>query len=295
MTQASGPGHVAFSLDKPGEMLALPLQPGSTVEVREHVFVAASGSVSYGWFDPGVQYTTGAGKEAETHYPLGMFMDRFSAGDQPGLVVLHASGNVLVRTLAADETILVKPAALLLKDPTVAVHLHLDQPGSPYTSWTAGGRYVWVRLYGPGRVAVQTGEKHAHDPAGSITRSSPRTEWRPFVDAAGRTTAPVRWQVLGLDNAPRGPMRLDQARGWGIVGRAAGDPMVWTEGLPEWVPVSAISRCSRCGAEAPAIRTNEISTMGKVLFVVLLLLCFPLSFLAFKLKKRICAACSAEV
>ncbi len=28
MTQAQGPGHIAFSQDAPGELIALPLQPG---------------------------------------------------------------------------------------------------------------------------------------------------------------------------------------------------------------------------------------------------------------------------
>ena len=34
MTQAQGPGHIAFSRDAPGEMIALPLQPGQAVDVR---------------------------------------------------------------------------------------------------------------------------------------------------------------------------------------------------------------------------------------------------------------------
>ena len=37
MTQAQGPGHIAFSRDAPGEMIALPLQPGQAVDVREHL------------------------------------------------------------------------------------------------------------------------------------------------------------------------------------------------------------------------------------------------------------------
>ena len=50
MTQAQGPGHIAFSRDAPGEMIALPLQPGQAVDVREHFFLVATANVTYDWF-----------------------------------------------------------------------------------------------------------------------------------------------------------------------------------------------------------------------------------------------------
>src|SRR5439155_13877670 len=34
MTQAEGPGHIAFSKDAAGEMIAVPLQPGQGLDVR---------------------------------------------------------------------------------------------------------------------------------------------------------------------------------------------------------------------------------------------------------------------
>ncbi len=98
MMQAQGPGHIAFSRDAPGEMIALPLQAGETIDVREHLFMLATGNVGYNWFATNIWYTTQAGDDTETHYPLGMFMDRFSA-QNPGLLLLHAGGNVLVREL----------------------------------------------------------------------------------------------------------------------------------------------------------------------------------------------------
>src|SRR5262249_3319113 len=36
MTQAQGPGHIAFSRDAAGEMIAVPLQPGRSIDTREH-------------------------------------------------------------------------------------------------------------------------------------------------------------------------------------------------------------------------------------------------------------------
>ena len=100
MTQAQGPGHIAFSRDAPGEMIALPIQPGQAVDVREHLFMVATNRVAYDWFSTDVWFVTRNGNDKETHYPVGMFMDRFSAPQAPGLLLLHAAGNVFVRELA---------------------------------------------------------------------------------------------------------------------------------------------------------------------------------------------------
>ena len=157
MTQAQGPGHIAFSRDAPGEMIALPLQPGQAVDVREHLFMVATDKVAYDWFQTNIWYTTRSGNDTETHYPVGMFMDRFTAPRLPGLLVLHAAGNVFVRQLAAHQTILVKPTALIFKDPSVGMQLHFEHPQMGFSLWGSwSNRYMWLRLHGPGRVAVQS-------------------------------------------------------------------------------------------------------------------------------------------
>ncbi len=179
MTQAQGPGHIAFSRDAPGEMIALPLQPGQAVDVREHLFLVATGNVAYDWFQSGIWFTTSSGNESETHYPLGAFMDRFSAPNAPGLLLLHSAGNAFVRYLAPNQTILVKPTALLFKDPTVQMQLHLEHPAGTWSSWRSwGNRYLWLRLYGPGRVAVQSAYSPMEDNGRNITRHSGATEQR---------------------------------------------------------------------------------------------------------------------
>lgn len=157
MTQAQGPGHIAFSRDAPGEMVALPLQAGQVVDVREHLFMIATSNVAYDWFSTGIWFTTGSGNDKETHYPVGMFMDRFSAPQSPGLLLLHAAGNVFVRELAPYQSILVKPTSLIFKDPTVQMGLHFEHPNTGFRGWgTWSNRYLWLRLWGPGRVAVQS-------------------------------------------------------------------------------------------------------------------------------------------
>jgi uncharacterized protein (AIM24 family) len=179
MTQAHGPGHIAFSRDAPGEMIAMPLQPGQAVDVREHLFLVATSQITYDWFQTGIWFTTRSGNESETHYPLGMFMDRFFAPAAPGLLLLHAAGNAFVRMLQPGQAILVKPTALLFKDPTVQMQLHFEHPAGTWSSWRSwGNRYLWLRLYGPGRVAVQSAYSPLEDNGRNITQHSGATEQR---------------------------------------------------------------------------------------------------------------------
>jgi len=195
MLQARGPGRVAFSHDTAGELLAVPLQPGAAVDVREHRMVVASGAIDYDWIDSGVWFTTSGGNaqdqasgmkllkmgldvagmasgddrdrsnEIEYHYPLGQYLDRFVARDSPGVVFVQAGGNAFIRDLAEGEQILVKPPALLFKDPSVGMQLHVEFPGAGIKLWRSwGNRYLWLRMWGPGRVALQSLYDRLEDP-----------------------------------------------------------------------------------------------------------------------------------
>ncbi|HTY83091.1 MAG TPA: AIM24 family protein [Silvibacterium sp.] len=176
MAQARGPGHIAFSKDQPGELIALPLHPGQAVDVREHMFLVATSVVEYDWFQPQIWYQVQEGKDAETIYPVGMFMDRFSAPAAPGLLLLHAGGSVLVRQLGPGETILVKPTALVFKDPTVQMQLHLEHPNSGYLNWGYyTNRCIWLRLFGPGRVAIQSVFERVEKEGGNLVSYSNAT------------------------------------------------------------------------------------------------------------------------
>jgi uncharacterized protein (AIM24 family) len=179
MTQAQGPGHIAFSRDAPGEMVALPIQPGQSVDAREHMLVVATSNVAYDFFWTNVWFNTQSGDETETHYPLGQSMDRFIAKTTPGLVILHAAGNVFVRNLAPRQSILIKPTALLFKDSTVNMNLHIEMPNSPrsfFGGWNH--RYLWLQVTGPGRVAVQSAFEPIEDDGNTITSTSAATQHR---------------------------------------------------------------------------------------------------------------------
>jgi uncharacterized protein (AIM24 family) len=184
MTQAAGPGHIAFSQDAPGELVALPLQPGQSIDVKEHLFLTATSNVTYDWFSTNIWFKTQSGSdnnETETHYPVGMFMDRFYAPQSPGLLLLHAAGNVFVKDLGPYDAILVKPTALIFKDPSVQMQIHFEYPRAGITfgfwgAWTQ--RYLWLRLTGPGRVAISSVFHHIEGEARNITNFSYATEQR---------------------------------------------------------------------------------------------------------------------
>lgn len=174
MTQAQGPGHIAFSKDQPGDVIALPLHPGQSVDVREHMFLVATSNVTYDWFQSHVWYTTQNGDDRETHYPIGNFLDSFSAPSAPGLLLLHAGGSVFVRQLAPGETILIKPTAFVFKDPSVQTELHFDHPAGTVWGYRTY-RCIWLRLYGPGRVAIQSVFEHLEAESGSLSNYSQAT------------------------------------------------------------------------------------------------------------------------
>jgi uncharacterized protein (AIM24 family) len=202
MLQAVGPGTVSLSHDAPGELIVVPIQAGSAVDVREHHMVAATLGLGFDWSDTGIWFSTsgsrgtgqtgGAGllkmgldmaglsdmaglgdmgegsdsrDEIEYHYPAGRYIDRFSAVDRPGAIFVQAGGNVFLRDLAEQESLLVKPPALLYKDPTVAMQMHVEFPHSGMKFWRSwGNRYLWLRVWGPGRVALQSSYDRLEDP-----------------------------------------------------------------------------------------------------------------------------------
>jgi len=176
MMEARGPGRLALSGSQAGELVALPLAPGQQLWVREHRFLTATGNVTYTWEPTGIWYVTGSGDDRETHYPLGQFGDRFTAQQGPGLVLLHSPGDVFLRDLAPGEALLVQPGALLYRDVSVSLHLHLEYPGgAQQVSWFSSysRRSIWLRLVGPGRVAVSS--VFAHTGGGAVRSQSPST------------------------------------------------------------------------------------------------------------------------
>jgi uncharacterized protein (AIM24 family) len=182
MLQAQGPGHIALSDNHAGEVVALPLHHGQSMWVREHRLLCATGNVGYDWDANHVWFTTGTGDDKEWHYPMGQYGDTFTASGGPGLLLLHSPGNTFIRDLQRGQSLLVQPSSLLYKDASVRMHLHLEYPrnhGFAFWSGNLDYRQIWVRLHGPGRVAVQS----VYQPA---------EECEPITDFSYNTTS-HRW------------------------------------------------------------------------------------------------------
>ena len=150
ITEANGPGRIAFSRDASGEIVVLPLHPGMELDVREHAFLLASARVTY-------SYVRIKGLANILHGGNGMWLDRFVTTNAPGLLVLHGYGNVFERNLAAGETIHVEPGGMLFKDASVTLETEKIKLGGGLL----GGTSMYLaKLTGPGRVGIQSMYHH---------------------------------------------------------------------------------------------------------------------------------------
>jgi uncharacterized protein (AIM24 family) len=146
VTEASGPGMIAFSRDGAGHIAPVHLRAGQELEVREHQFLAATASVDY-------SFQRVRGVANMLFASSGFFIDRFRAtGD--GIVWVHGYGNVFEKMLEPGEQIDVEPGGWLYKDPTVRLDTVIDKLSSGF--FGAGGNLIVNRFTGPGRLGIQS-------------------------------------------------------------------------------------------------------------------------------------------
>lgn len=160
ISEAQGPGNISFSRDSVGQIVALRLQPGQTVEVREHQFLVASSNVDYG-------FTFVQGASNILFSRTGLFIDQFTARGSEGILLLHGYGNVFEKVLAPGEALDVEPGAWLWKDPSVQMQVTTvagSQRGGGILGaiggFLAGSSIVLNRLIGPGRIGIQSMTYH---------------------------------------------------------------------------------------------------------------------------------------
>ena len=160
ISTAQGPGNVAFSREAPGQIVALRLQPGQSVDVREHQFLLASGNVDYNFY-----WQQGLANVLFAR--TGLFIDRFTATQSEGLVLLHGYGNVFEKTLGPGEMIDVEPGGWLWKDANVRMDtVSVLQSGGKgglmgaLGALVGGAALVLNRFYGPGRIGIQSMTYH---------------------------------------------------------------------------------------------------------------------------------------
>ena len=167
ITEAQGPGNISFSRDSVGQIVALRLQPGQTVEVREHQFLVATSNVDY-------NFTFVQNISNILFSRTGLFIDQFTARGSEGIVLLHGYGNVFEKILSAGETLDVEPGAWLWKDPSVQMQVTTvlgSQRGGGILGaiggFVAGSSVVLNRFIGPGRVGIQSMTYHPPAPEGA--------------------------------------------------------------------------------------------------------------------------------
>jgi uncharacterized protein (AIM24 family) len=167
ITEAHGPGNIAFSRDSVGQIVALRLQPGQMVEVREHQFLVATGNLDYGF-----TFVQGAANILFSR--TGLFVDQFTARGGEGMLLLHGYGNVFEKMLAPGEALDIEPGAWLWKDPSVQMQVTTvagSQRGGGILGaiggFMAGASIILNRFIGPGRVGIQSMTYHPPTAEGS--------------------------------------------------------------------------------------------------------------------------------
>jgi len=150
VTEASGPGMIAFSRDGAGHILPIHMAQGRELHVREHQFLAATDSIDY-------TFERVRGVSNMMFGGSGFFIDKFHSHAGDGILWLHGYGNVFEKTLAAGETIDIEPGGWLYKDPSVRMETRVDR----LTSGIFGGmNLILNRFTGPGRVGIQSMYMH---------------------------------------------------------------------------------------------------------------------------------------
>ena len=147
MTEAKGPGRIAFSRDGAGHVWGLHLEAGQRIDVREHQFLAATGNLDY-------SFTRVKGVANMLLGGTGFFIDTFSCSHHQAVLWLHGFGNVFEIVLQSGEQIDVEPGGWVFKDPTVQMETQFQRFSTGLLASAA--QLSWNRFTGPGRLGLQS-------------------------------------------------------------------------------------------------------------------------------------------
>jgi uncharacterized protein (AIM24 family) len=147
LTMSRGPGRIAFSHDAPGKIIDHHLEPGQTLLVREHHFLAATDNLDY-------TFERVKGVRSMLFGGSGFFVDKFSASKGTASVWVMGNGDVYEATLGQGEQIDIEAGSWLYRDPSV--RMEAVTMGLKTGLFGGGGKLTWNRFTGPGRVGIQT-------------------------------------------------------------------------------------------------------------------------------------------
>jgi len=166
ISEAHGPGNIAFSREAPGQIEVIKLERGQTVDVREHQFLLATSNIEYSaFFQRGLVNILFSRSG-------GLFIDRFVGTNDGGLLLIHGYGNVFEKYLQPGEMIDVEPGAWLWKDSSVKMETvtALQSSGGIFGAIGAmigGISFTLNRFIGPGRLGLQSMTYHQPAPEGA--------------------------------------------------------------------------------------------------------------------------------
>ena len=137
-------GHVAFAPRFPGNILVRTLGAGESVICRKETFLCAEKSVT---LDMAFQKGFGAGLFGGN----GFILQKVTG---PGVVFLDLSGEVVSKTLAPGEKLLVHAGHVGVHDPSISFDIQM-MPG--FSNMLFGGEGLFLAtLTGPGDVHLQS-------------------------------------------------------------------------------------------------------------------------------------------
>jgi uncharacterized protein (AIM24 family) len=163
MTEAGGPGHIAFSRDGAGQIVPMHLSPGQSIDVREHQFLAATATTDY-------TFQRVQGVANMLFGGSGFFIDTFTATQSDGIVWLHGYGNVFTVELAPGEQLDIEPGGWIYKDRSVGMETQFQRLSTGLLA--SAGQIFWNRFTGPGRIGIQSMYYHPPTPESNSTAAT---------------------------------------------------------------------------------------------------------------------------
>ena len=180
---ATDTGHIAFAPRFPGQIVPVPLAASQSLVCRKETFLCAEHSVTLDVF---LQQRLGAGFFAGE----GFVMQRVTG---PGVVFLDLSGEVVEKTLAPGERLLVHAGHIGMQDTTVGIDIQMVRG---FRNVLFGGEGLFLAtLTGPGRVWLQS--MPILNLAEEIGRYLPRSEASGGGGGAGVIGAVAAGGLLG--------------------------------------------------------------------------------------------------
>ena len=141
---AEGSGHIAFAPRFPGQIVPVTLASGQSLICRKETFLCAEKSVE---LEIAFQQRLGAGFFAGE----GFIMQKVTG---PGTVFLDLSGEVVEKTLAPGEQLLVHAGHVGMQEPSIEIDIQMMRG---FRNVLFGGEGLFLAtLTGPGKIWLQS-------------------------------------------------------------------------------------------------------------------------------------------